>query len=416
MESESALYIAVLAVLILLSAYFSATETAFTSLNQIRMKKMAADGDKKAKLALKIFEDYDNLLSTILIGNNIVNIASASLATAIFTKWLGDAGVTISTIVMTIVVLIFGEISPKSIAKEKPESFSKFSAPIMRVLIICLKPVNFLFSQWKKLLMKLAKIGDKKSGITEEELKTIVDEVQQDGVIDSHEGELLRSALDFGDLEVSEILTPRVDVEAVEEDDSLEELERVFRESGFSRIPVYKETLDNITGVIYQKDFYNKHDNKYLRVTDLMRETIYVSENMLVFKLLRLMQRSKVHMAVVVDEFGGTVGIITIEDILEELVGEIYDEHEEVLEEIRKVGENRFIIDCSINFEDMMEYFGCTPEEEYDFVTVSGWVMYQLGKIPELGDTFTYQNFTVTVTKTDSRRVTEIEIVNSKSE
>lgn len=416
MESESALYIAVLAVLILLSAYFSATETAFTSLNQIRMKKMAADGDKKAKLALKIFEDYDNLLSTILIGNNIVNIASASLATVIFTKWFGDAGVTISTAVMTVVVLIFGEISPKSIAKEKPESFSKFSAPIMRVLIICLKPVNFIFSQWKKLLMKLAKIGDKKSSITEEELKTIVDEVQQDGVIDSHEGELLRSALDFGDLEVSEILTPRVDVEAVEEDDSLEELERVFRESGFSRIPVYKETLDNITGVIYQKDFYNKHDNKYLRVTDLMRETIYVSENMLVFKLLRLMQRSKVHMAVVVDEFGGTVGIITIEDILEELVGEIYDEHEEVLEEIRKVGENRFIIDCSINFEDMMEYFGCTPEEEYDFVTVSGWVMYQLGKIPEPGDTFTYQNFTVTVTKTDSRRVTEIEIVNSKSE
>lgn len=416
MESESALYIAVLAVLILLSAYFSATETAFTSLNQIRMKKMAADGDKKAKLALKIFEDYDNLLSTILIGNNIVNIASASLATVIFIKWFGDAGVTISTAVMTVVVLIFGEISPKSIAKEKPESFSKFSAPIMRVLLICFKPVNFLFFQWKKLLMKLAKIGDKKSSITEEELKTIVDEVQQDGVIDSHEGELLRSALDFGDLEVSEILTPRVDVEAVEEEDSLEELERVFRESGFSRIPVYKETLDNITGVVYQKDFYNKHDNKYLRVTDLMRETIYVSENMLVFKLLRLMQRSKVHMAVVVDEFGGTVGIITIEDILEELVGEIYDEHEEVLEEIRKVGENRFIIDCSINFEDMMEYFGCTPEEEYDFVTVSGWVMYQLGKIPEPGDTFTYQNFTVTVTKTDSRRVTEIEIVNSKSE
>lgn len=416
MESDSALYIAVLAVLILLSAYFSATETAFTSLNQIRMKKMASDGDKKAKLALKIFEDYDNLLSTILIGNNIVNIASASLATVIFTKWFQDAGVTISTVVMTVVVLIFGEISPKSIAKEKPESFSKFSAPIMRVMIICFKPVNFIFAQWKKFLMKLAKIGDKKSTITEEELKTIVDEVQQDGVIDSHEGELLRSALDFGDLEVSEILTPRVDVEAVEEDDSLEELERVFRESGFSRIPVYKETLDNITGVIYQKDFYNKRENKYLRVTDLMRETIYVSENMLVFKLLRLMQRSKVHMAVVVDEFGGTVGIITIEDILEELVGEIYDEHEEVLEEIRKVGENRFIIDCSINFEDMMEYFGCTPEEEYDFVTVSGWVMYQLGKIPEPGDTFTYQSFTVTVTKTDSRRVTEIELVNGKGE
>ena len=416
MDSESSLYIAVLAVLILLSAYFSATETAFTSLNQIRMKKMAADGDKKAKLALKIFSDYDNLLSTILIGNNIVNIASASLATVIFTKWFGDAGVTISTAVMTVVVLIFGEISPKSIAKEKPESFSKFSAPIMRVLFICFKPVNFIFSQWKKLLMKIMKIGDKKSSITEEELKTIVDEVQQDGVIDSHEGELLRSALDFGDLEVSEILTPRVDVEAVEEEDSLEELEKVFMESGYSRIPVYKETLDNITGVVYQKDFYMKRDNKYLHVTDLMRETIYVSENMLVFKLLRLMQRSKVHMAVVVDEFGGTVGIITIEDILEELVGEIYDEHEEVLEEIRKVGENRFIIDCSINFEDMMEYFGYSPEEEYDFVTVSGWVMYQLGKIPEPGDTFTYDKFTVTVTKTDSRRVTEIEIVGGKAE
>ena len=402
--------IPVLAVLLVLSGFFSSTETAYSSLNKIRLKNKAADGDRRAALTLRIAEDYDRLLSTILIGNNIVNIASASLATVLFTAILGGAGVSVSTVVMTVLVLIFGEITPKSLAKEAPESFAMFAAPIMRFFMGLLRPVNFLFMQWKKLITKLFKIK-RNDQITEEELMTMVDEAESGGGIDRGEGDLLRSAIEFHDMTVEEICTPRVDVIAVEDTATMEEIGAIFRTHGLSRLPVYRETVDSVIGVIHEKDYYLcLHEGE----TDLhafLNDVTCVAPGMKITALLRLLQQSKSHMAVVVDEFGGTVGVVTLEDILEELVGEIWDEHDEVVEDFRKISENVYRVSCGADLEDMFELFRLNVDtEDFDFSTISGWVMQELGKIPETGDRFDYENLLVTVTKTDMRRVLEIEV------
>ena len=405
METDS-IIIFVLAVLIIMSAYFSATETAFSSLNKIRLKNDAKKGNRKARLALKLSEDYDRLLSTILIGNNIVNIASASLATVIFVKYFGNAGVTISTVVMTVLVLIFGEISPKSMAKDVPEEFAMFSAPILRCFMIILYPVNFLFMQWKRFLASVFKVKQNRT-ITEEELLTIVDEAQQEGGINEKERELIRSAIEFNDLDVSDVLTPRVDIVGVQKDLPVEDIARKFVESGFSRLPVYEEDIDNIIGVIHHKDFYNKVLHQKEGLADIMKPVKFITGTMKISRLLTLLQQTKSHLAVITDEFGGTEGIVTLEDVIEELVGEIWDEHDEVIEEIKKIGDDTYRIVCTANLDKMMEVFH-KEEYECDSTTVSGWVMEQLGKIPQQGDRFTYEDLEVTVSKTDQRRVLEI--------
>lgn len=409
--------IPVLAGLLILSGFFSSTETAYSSLNKIRLKNKAAEGNRRAALTLRIAEDYDRLLSTILIGNNIVNIASASLSTVLFTAWLGGAGVSVSTVVMTVLVLIFGEITPKSLAKEAPESFAMFAAPIMRFFMGLLRPVNFLFMQWKKLITRIFKIK-RNDQITEEELKTMVDEAESGGGIDRGEGDLLRSAIEFHDMTVEEICTPRVDVVAVDEEASMEEIGEIFRTHGLSRLPVYRETVDSVIGVIHEKDYYlNQHEG----ATDLhafLNDVTCVAPGMKITALLRLLQQNKSHMAIVVDEFGGTVGVVTLEDILEELVGEIWDEHDEVVEEFRQISDHVYRVSCGADLEDMFELFRLNVDtEDFDFSTISGWVMQELGKIPEAGDQFDYENLHVTVTQTDMRRVLEIEVrVDSRRE
>mgnify|MGYP002559538664 FL=1 len=409
MSSTSITLIAVIAVLVMMSAYFSATETAFSSLNKIRLKSLANNGNKRAAHALALLENYDKLLSTILIGNNIVNIASASIATVLFVEQfrLGNSGVTISTIVMTIVVLIFGEISPKSLAKESPERFAMFSTPFLSFFVKLLTPLNFLFQQWKKLLNKLFKAEDDR-GITEEELITIVDEAENEGGIDEHESELIRSAIEFNDLEVEEILTPRVDVVAVEENDPMDKIAEVFRTNGLSRLPVYRETIDNIIGIIHEKDFYAQLYQNRNEIAPIIKTAVCATTSMPVSKLLRLLQGSKTHMAIVIDEFGGTAGIVTLEDILEELVGEIWDEHDEVVEEFKKNPDGSYLVSCSADLEDMFELLGLS--EEVDTSTVSGWVIDELGGVPKVGDNFSYENLRVTVTRTDFRRVLEIRV------
>ena len=322
-------------ILVMCSAYFSATETAFTSLNTIRMKTWAENGDKRAARALAVGEDYDKLLSSILIGNNIVNITATTISTLLFTKIFVTYGATISTVVITIVVLIFGEISPKSVAKEFPERFAMFSAPILRVIILVLTPLNFLFSMWKKLLSKIFKpSGD--DGITEEELMGIVDQAESEGGLDAHEGDLIRASIEFNELDVSDILTPRVDLVAVDEESTMQEVGALFVENGYSRLPIYHETIDNIIGVVHQKDFYKARVRGEDRLAMIKSPVVYTTPNTKIFKLLRILQMNKVHMAVVVDEYGGTEGIVTLEDILEELVGEIWDEHDEVTEFLHK--------------------------------------------------------------------------------
>ena len=406
--------IAAMVICVILSGYFSATETAFSSVNRTRLKAMAEKGDHKAELALKLAEDYDKLISTILIGNNVVNIALASIGTLFFVNLLGDNGATVSTAVITVVVLIFGEITPKSIAKDYPEKFAMFSAPMINMLIVLLTPLNFLFGLWKKLVGMIVK-GEEDAGMSQEELLLLVDEVQQDGAIDESEGELLRNAIEFGDLEARDILTHRVDLEAVPTDATKEEVAALFTESRFSRLLVYEDSIDKIVGVIHQKDFYTGTGIVDAPLKEIMTEPLYIHQTEKVDDLLQLLRTNKSHMAIVIDEYGGTMGIVTMEDILEELVGEIWDEHDEVEEPIHKIDDTTYILDGSVTLDDFCDHFDVKSDS--DSVSLGGWVMDQMECIPDEGDSFEYENLTITVSKTDDHRVEAVTVtVNTPEE
>lgn len=408
-------------ILVALSAFFSATETAFSSLNRIRLKNMASEGSKKAQRALLLVENYDKLLSSILIGNNIVNILGASLATVLFTRLMPtqqELAVTLSTIVMTVVVLIFGEISPKSLAKEAPESFACAVSGILYLLCVIFTPLTWLFAQWKKLLVLIFKTK-KQTSFSEAELITIVDEATGDGGLNEDESELIRSAIEFNDLTVREIYTPRVDLVAASLTASKEELRQIYIDNGFSRIPIYDTVIDNIVGVLHEKDFYTAYFDENMDISKLMTNIVCVTLSANISTVLKTLQKSKTHLAVVIDEYGGTAGIVTLEDILEELVGEIWDEHDEVSEDIVKKpeGDNEFIVKGNCSIEDMLEFF----EQKFDaddleITTVSGWVIEMLGKVPEEGEQFDFNNLHVTIYKTDYRRVESVIIKVDKQE
>ena len=406
--------IIILAVLILFSAYFSATETAFSASNRIRIKNLAADGNKKAALVQKMSENFDRILSTILIGNNLVNILATVIATAFFLDvFKGNETVAsaVSTAVITIVVLIFGEITPKSIAKDSPEKFAMFSAPFLRILMIILAPLNLVFSGWKKLVSLVFKPKNDISD-TEAELLTMVEEAENEGDMEAGEVELIRNAIEFNDIEVGDILQPRVDVVAVDSEDEWDEVDKIFRETGYSRLPVYRDTIDDIIGVVNQKDFYMAKEKNLRSIT---KPIDYVVPSMKISELMVKLQKSKAHMAAVADEYGGTAGIITLEDVIEELVGEIWDEHDEIVEEFRQINKDEHRILCSANLDDMFEYFDM--ESDVDIPTVSGWVVEELKHMPIPGDTFEYENLSVKVTKCDLRHVLEIVVkVNEKKD
>ena len=409
--SNTMTLIGILAILVFCSSFFSATETAYSSINKIKLKNMASAGSRKAQKALELADGYDRLLSTILVGNNVVNILASSLATVLFVQNLGfgDAGVSLSTAVMTVVILIFGEISPKSIAKETPEKFAMAVAGVIGFIQTLLTPINFLFSLWKKLLSMLFKVENDDS-MTQEELLTIVEEAQNEGDLEAHESDLICAAIEFNDLDVKDILTPRVDVVAVDVTDSLDEIELMFRNNNFSRLPVYENSIDNIVGVIHEKDFYNLYYNHMGTFKSITQTLLYTSPHVKISTLLKQLQSSKTHMAVVLDEYGGTAGIITLEDILEELVGEIYDEHDQVKEYYKELDPNTYLIECDMDLDDMFEFFGLEDEKDYDFITVSGWVIHELERIPKVGESFTYKNLVVTVTQTDARKVIEVKV------
>jgi len=398
---------------LIMSGYFSATETAFTSLNRVRMKNLAGAGDARAKKVLMLEENYDNLLSTILVGNNLVNIALTSVATLMFVELIPAHGATISTIVVTIVVLIFGEISPKSLAKENAEKFSMISAPILHVLMVVLKPVNWLFAQWKKLLALMFKTDDSR-GITEEELITIVEEAKTGGSIQEEQSELIQNAIEFNDLEAWDVITPRVDIKAIEIDSTKKDVAKMFLETGFSRLPVYDGDLDKILGVLNQKDFHNYIDGSKKTISDYVKPVIYVAGSMKAAVLLKKLQMNKTHIAIIVDEYGGTAGLVTMEDIIEELVGDIYDEHDAVeSQEIIPLQDGSYRVMCNANVEKMFDYFD--EEVELDVNTVNGWVVLQLDKLPKTGDTFDYEIgdkiFHGRVTHADERKAIEINLV-----
>ena len=392
---------------IVMSAYFSATETAFSSLNRNRIKVLAENGNRKAQLAYHLSENYDKLISTILIGNNIVNIAVASIGTLLFVSLYGDIGATISTVVVTAVVLIFGEITPKSIAKDFPEKFAIFSAPLINLLIYLLTPLNFLFSQWKKLVSKALKTDDEEK-MSQEELLLLLEEVQQEGSINPDEGVLLKNAVEFSDLEAQDILTHRVDLEAVSIDATKEEIAEVFTASHFSRLLVYDENIDKIVGVIHQKDFYVGNGITTKSLTDIMTKPIFVLATEKINHLLKLLQSHKSHIAVVIDEYGGTLGIVTMEDILEELVGEIWDEHDTVEEPFRKIAPNTYLIEGDVTFDDFCSYFSIKGEA--DSISFGGWIMEQMGRIPEQGDCFHYENLTIYIEEISGNRIHKVRV------
>ena len=396
-DGSSIFMITALIVLIMLSAFFSASETAYSSLNMIRLKSRAEDGDKQAAKVLALAERYDSLLSTILIGNNIVNIGASSLATVLFSRLLGNAyGPTASTIVMTLLVLTFGEITPKSMAKEMPESIAMAFAPALGALVAVFGPLNFIFGKWKSFLASRF-YTDEKDTITEGELVTMVSEAEKDGELTNRESELIRSAIEFDDVEAQDVLTPRVDVIA---------------------LPVYHETIDNIIGVVHEKDCFAamRKGDEDVKLESLIGPTLYTTSVTPISALLRTLRESKHHMAVVVDEYGGTAGIITLEDILEELVGEIWDEHDEVVEDIRQQSDGSWLIAGGASVDDVAEELDIRDKEEIDAVAIGGLVQEKLSRLPKVGDHFVWGSFDGTVTRATNRRVQEVRLVSRPPE
>ena len=412
-SGSTATEVIVLVILLCLSAYFSAAETAFTSYNRAKMKSEAEDGGKKAGLVLALSESFEKLLSTVLIGNNIVNIVATSVSTVLFVSLIknGELAVTVSTVVMTVAGLLFGEITPKTIAKRMPERFTKKSVGFLRFLMIVFTPLTAVFNVWQRFVLRLMHVEEEAS-VTEDEIITVVEEAASGGEIDEQESELIKNVIKFSDLDVNDILTPRVDVEAVEIGWDRQRIAEVFSATEFSRLPVYEENLDNILGILYQKDFYNDSNAP---VSALVKPVKFIFSSMKISRLLKLFQETKCHMVVVTDEYGGTEGIVTLEDVLESLVGEIYDEHDEVVEDIVCLGGDDYTVIGSTSIDRFYEYFDLEDApEDSDITTVSGFAAHNLGKIPDEGDSFEYENLSITVTKTDSNRVMEVKIHKSE--
>ena len=403
------LLVAILFLCVLLSAFFSASEMAFSALNRVRVKMME-DEDPRAKLVLRLLTDDDRLLTTILIGNNLVNIAATAIATMLFTRALGDQGVTISTIVMTVILLAFGEIAPKSLAKAYPERFAMAVARPLRVLMTLFRPLDLVFSLLRSGISKLTAHAEDDSHI-EDELMTMVDEAQSEGDMDAHEGELIRSAIEFGDQDALGILTPRVDITAIEDTATMDEAGSVFRESGYSRLPVYHEDMDHIVGILHEKDYYDRKSAGCNDIRQIMAPPVLAPATIKISKLLKLFQNRKTHLVILLDEFGGTEGLVTMEDVLEELVGEIYDEHDDINPAVQPLEDGSWSVDGAMRLEDLLEHFGI--EDTYDAETVGGWAAEMIGAIPKQGDTFELPPIRCEVSQMDRRRVTRLRVVQA---
>lgn len=411
-------YIIAIVILTLFSGLFSATETAYSSSSKIRLKNMANDGKTEANSVLVILDDFDKFLTSVLIGNNIVNIASATISTLLFSLILkGGKGPTVSTIVITVITLLFGEIAPKSLAKQAPEKFACATVGVVNFFEFIFTPLTIVLKGWTWLVNHFAHIEQDEGDISDE-LITMVDEAEKDGNLEEHESDLISAAIEFNDLDVKDVLTPRVDIVAVNIASSHEQIEKAFRFNSFSRLPVYENTVDNIVGVIHEKDFYELmyHNNKG-PIRRIIKPVIYTSPNTQISTCMKQLQAAKLHMAVVLDEYGGTEGIITLEDIIEELVGEIWDEHDVVEDFYTKVDDYTWMVKGDAEIDDLIDRFGVEEEdEEFDFITVSGWAIAELHHIPKVNEEFDYKNLHVTITKADQRKVLEVKVEIQKEE
>ncbi|MFT9600143.1 hemolysin family protein [Mesobacillus sp.] len=401
-----------LGVLILLSAFFSSAETAFSSVNKIRLRNYVSEGRAGSKNALHISENFDDALSTILVGNNIVNIAAASISSKVAVDLFGaSTGLIVSTFGMTVLILIFGEILPKSMAKENAEEYSLKISAILLLLIKILTPVNFVFSKLKASVSRMfSKDGEVQPSVTEEEIKVMVDISEEEGVINNEERELVHRSLEFNDVLVGEVLTHRMDMITIEVNQSLEEIKQIFIEERFSRVPVYEDNIDNIIGFLSEREFFSELiQNKEVNVREMLRQPMFVVKSMKIATLLPELQRTKSHMAIVVDEFGGTSGLITLEDILEELVGEIWDEHDEKVNIMTKIDESTYEFDAQYDLDDFAELFN-VPMPETSYHNLGGWIFETLESIPVNGDTFVYETLRIIVKEVENHRIRKIKV------
>ncbi len=394
------------------SALFSGAETAYTSLNKNRIRKMIEDGNKRAKRVLNLFNTYDDMLTTVLVGDNIVNVAMSSVSAVFFVSFMPRYGTVVSTLIITALVVVFGEISPKCIARAHPEGYALFTIPVIWVMLKVLTPINFLFRKWQNMLRRLFKGSSRE--MTPDELSMLFEDAAQQGVIDQEEENLLKSAIAFQGQTVEDVLTPRVDIIAVSADATNEEVKAIFSGYQYSRLPVYENSIDHIIGILYEKDCYTAEETPDKTVRKLMREPVFVPNTMMLDDLFSFFKQRRSHIAVVTDEFGGTMGIVTLEDVLEELVGEIYDEHDREVEIYRRIDEDTFRI---IGSADMDQLERCMHEKlQSDGSSAGGWVVEQMGNIPSEGESFRYKIFTVTVIKSDGNRVMEIEVHREPAE
>ncbi|MFC4322123.1 hemolysin family protein [Litchfieldia salsa] len=404
--------ISLLVFLIFLSAFFSATETAFSSVNRIRLKNYSDENRRGSKKALYISEHFDKALSTILIGNNIVNIAAASISAKVADDLFGgNTGLVISTVVMTILILIFGEILPKSFAKENAEAFALAISGILFFLMKVLSPITYLFVLLKVAASKLIKSKDDSPSVTEEELKVMIDLSEEEGVIDNQEKELVHRSLDFNDILVGEILTPRIDMAAVEVSQSIDEIRDMFLEERYSRVPVYEDNIDNIIGVLSEREFLSQLvQNNEISIRGLLRDPFFVVRSMKISTLLPELQKHKTHMAIVVDEFGGTSGLITLEDILEEIVGDIWDEHDEKVKNINQIDEKNYEFNAELPLDDFVKLVDIN-EPDTSYYTLGGWISEALERIPTVGEHFDYEHVTITIQEVENRRIRKVGVI-----
>ena len=410
-DGTAPLLIAII-VLLLLSGFFSSMETAYSCANKIKLRSLSSNGNKRAERTLRLAENYDKLISTILVGNNIVNITTTSLATLFFALIITNEAnsVTVSTIVTTVAVLIFGEITPKMMAKVYPEKFAMTGYPLMMLFYYLLFPINIIFTGYKFILSKIFKLKNEEI-VTEDEIITIVEEAREDGTLHQEETKLIRSVIEFDDLEVGDILIPRVNIYAVDVDSSYTEIKQKFASCGYSRLPVYENSIDTIVGILHEKDFFLNFTASKQNIRDIINTPEYTTEHVKISALLKQLQKKKTHMAVVLDEYGGTAGIVTLEDILEELVGEIWDEHDEEITYFKKIDNNTTLVDANAPLCDLFKYFELDEDDEnFGAYTVSGWIIEQLGEIPVAGATFEFSNLRFEVTNSTIKKVSQVKV------
>ena len=400
----------VIAILVLLSAFFSATETAFSFVNKIRIQHSVDNGNKKAKNALYVIENFDNALTTILICNNIVNLSCSSIATVLCLSLFGDMGSAIATGATTLLVLTFGEVIPKCLAKEHCDAFTLKTAGLLRVLMFILKPFVFVFLKLKALALKIAGGSEDSPSVTENELKYIVESIEEEGVLEESESEMVRSALDFDEKTAEEILTPRVDVTFINIDDSQEKIKDIIIENRYSRIPVYEETVDHIVGILHTRDYLESlADGKAPDLRDIMQTPYFVFRTQQLSKILNSFKRTKIHLAIVTDEYGGTLGIVTMEDLLEEIVGEIWDEDEEIEHNYYKIGKGEFLVNGDIELDDLLALFDLDEDAiESDSVTVGGFILEHAGTIPHKRQSIEADGFRFTVMEVKDQRIIRV--------